>query len=133
MIRVTTKSELRTKKDKHTEEITHYRKCWFAVSFNYNRALIDSLKAERAWWSASDKTWCLPFTKKARQWIIDHSCTVSPEAKIVVQGLGDKDKIIKRAIDKHYPNGTPRRVSQNEIDAKMWVADLNQRLLEKES
>ena len=132
-IKVQTKSQLLTKKDKYTEEIKYYRKCWFSITFAYNQQTINSLKAAKAWWSPSDKSWCLPFTKTAREWIIDHHCTVTPEAKIVAQGLGDKDKIIKRAFEKHYPNGLPRRVSQSEIDGKMWLVDLNQRLLEKES
>ncbi len=132
-IHVQTKSQLQQKKDKETGETRFYRKCWFAISFSYNRAIIDSLKAAKAWWSPTDKTWCLPFTKNARQWIIDHSCSCTPDAKIIVQGLGDKDRIIKRAIEKHYPNGVPRRVPESEISGKMWLVDLNQRLLEKES
>ena len=128
-----TKSQLVSRKDKATGEIRYSRKCWFAIKFQYNQQLINSLKQAKAWWSPSDKTWCLPFTKNARQWIIDHSCSVSPEAKIVVQGLGEKDKIIERALKKHYPNGLPRLIPQSEIDGKMWLVDYNQHLLEKES
>ncbi|AWN03892.1 hypothetical protein PBI_PEREGRIN_52 [Rhodococcus phage Peregrin] len=131
-IRVVTKSALTPFKDKATLETFYYRKCWFAISFDYNTSLIQSLKKSRAWWSPNDRTWCLPFSAGARKWILEHRCVCSSDAQIIIEGLSEKEKVIKRAIDKHYPNGPTRRVSSSEIDGKMWLVELNQKLLEKE-
>lgn len=132
MIRIVTRSKLEQRKDKATGETRYSRKCWFALSFDYNTSTIASLKKQRAWWSPQDKTWCMPFTAGSKAWIENRRCNISYEAQVILDGLCDKDERIKQAIKKHYPLGPPRLISKKDIDGKMWLVDLNQRLLEKE-